>query len=95
VTVDYGGDQNCSGSGTITRSGETLHLDFDGADGCGFDARFEGDRIVFPGRVPDACQKLCNSRASLAGIEVDRLSESASEASALRDSKGKLLCAGN
>ena len=95
VTVDYGGDQTCSGVGMITRAGETLHLDFDGVASCSFDARFEGDRIVFPGRLPEGCQKLCGGRASLAGMEVDRLSESASEAGALRDSKDKLLCAGN
>jgi len=92
VFVDYGDQQSCGGSGTVTRVGENLHLDFDGADGCNFDARFEGDRIVFPGRLPDACQKLCARRASMAALDVDRLSESVSEASTLRDSRGKLLC---
>lgn len=92
VFVDYGDEQNCGGSGTVTRIGENLHLNFEDAAGCSFDARFEGDRIVFPGRLPDACQKLCSRRASIAGLDVGRLSDSVSEASTLRDSRGKLLC---
>lgn len=92
IFVDYGDRQSCGGSGVVTRVGETLHLDFDNAEGCSFDARFEGDRIVFPGRLPDGCQKLCQRRASAAGLDVTRLSESVSEASTLRDAKGKLLC---
>ena len=35
--------------------------------GCSFDAKFDGDRIAFPGALPDACQKACSRRASLAG----------------------------
>lgn len=90
--VDYGDQQNCSGSGTVTRVGEALHITFAGAPGCDFDARFEGDRIVFPGRMPQACEKLCGRRASFAALDVRRLSDSVSEASTLRDSKRKLLC---
>ena len=56
VFVDYGDKVRCSGSGTVTRGGEKLRLDF-GGTGCSFDARFEGDRIVFPGRLPDACRE--------------------------------------
>ena len=92
VFVDYGEDQSCSGSGVITRTGESLKVDFPSAPGCNFAARFEGDRIVFPGQVPDACNALCEKRASVAALDVERLSESVSEASTLRDAKGKLLC---
>jgi hypothetical protein len=94
VYVAYDERENCGGSGTATRSGENVHVEMDGAEGCGFDARFEGDRLVFPARVPDGCQKICSHRASLAALDVDRLSESVSEASTLRDGKGRLLCAG-
>lgn len=90
--VDYGDQQNCGGSGAVTRVGETLHIKFDKAEGCDFDARFDGDRIVFPGRLPDACAKLCARRASFAALDVSRLSQSVSEASTLRDAKGRLLC---
>ncbi|TCP67751.1 hypothetical protein [Sphingomonas sp. PP-CE-1G-424] len=89
VSVDYGEDQACAGSGTVERSGDALKLAF-GA--CKFDASFDGDRIVFPAEVPEACESLCTGRASLAAVTVDRLSESRSEAATLRSTKGKLLC---
>ena len=92
VSIDYGEDQYCSGSGTVARAGETLKVDFPGAPGCTFAARFDGDRIAFPGRVPEACQTLCRKRASIAALGVDRLSDSTAEASTLRDGKGRLLC---
>lgn len=92
VYVDYGEDQSCSGSGKVTRVGETLHVAFDGASGCAFDARFEGDRIVFPGRLPSGCERLCSQRASLAALDVRRLSDSIAEAKTLRNARGKLLC---
>ncbi|MES3081787.1 hypothetical protein [Sphingomonas faeni] len=89
VSVDYGEDQACAASGTVERSGDALKFAF-GA--CKFDARFDGDRIVFPAEVPQACESLCTGRASLAALTVDRLSESRSEAATLRSTKGKLLC---
>lgn len=89
VSVDYGEDQACAGSGTVERSGDALKLAF---GTCKFDARFDGDRIVFPAEVPEACESLCTGRASLAALTVDRLSESRSEAATLRSTKGKLLC---
>lgn len=90
--VDYGSRQSCSASGTATRSGETLHVQFESAQGCEFEARYEGDRIVFPGKLPDACQKLCSGRASMAALDGALLSNSLSEAAAMRDGRGKLLC---
>ncbi len=95
IYVDYGETLYCSGEGEATRAGETLHVELTSAPGCSFDARFEGDRITIPGRIPDACQKACSERASLSGLIAERLSDSPSEAAALRDGKGKLLCAGN
>lgn len=90
VSVDYGEDQGCAASGTVERSADALKVAF-GA--CKFDARFDGDRIVFPAEMPEACELLCTGRASLAAVTVDRISESRSEASTLRSSAGKLLCA--
>ena len=93
INVDYGNDYFCSGSGEATRAGETLHVELTSAPGCSFDAKFDGDRIVVPGALPDACQKACSKRASLAGLNVERLSDSPSEAAALRDGRGRMLCA--
>lgn len=91
--VDYGDKITCSGSGTVSRVGEVLRVEMgEGEEKCGFDARFEGDKIIFPGNVPDACSKLCAKRASYAGLEVARISESEAEATAMRDSRGKSLC---
>ncbi|CAN5546995.1 hypothetical protein BH09PSE4_BH09PSE4_05470 [soil metagenome] len=90
--VDYGESQTCSARGQVTRVGETLHVEFN--DGCSFDASFDGTNVIFPGNVPDACQKSCSGRASLGALEAERLSEAVSEASTMRDSKGRLLCGG-
>ena len=89
ATVDYGEDQSCTASGTVSRSGERLRVAF---GSCKFEAKFDGDRIRFPADLPEACEKLCTGRASLAALTVDRLSESRSEASALRSPKGQLIC---
>ncbi|WP_375396182.1 hypothetical protein [uncultured Sphingomonas sp.] len=90
--VDYGDDHNCAATGAATHDGERLHIDLATVTGCRFDARFEGDRVVFPGSLPDACRKACTRRASLDGLAVERLSDSPSEAAALRGGSGKLLC---
>ena len=91
--VDYGDKITCSGSGNVTRVGDKLHIQLGAdADGCSFDARFDGDKLYFPGNVPDGCAKLCARRASYAGLEVSRLSESAAEARAMRDPQGRVLC---
>lgn len=89
--VDYGDRITCSGAGTVERSGETLRIELD-KDGCSFEAHYDGDRIKFPGALPDACKKLCAHRASFTGLEAARLSESAAEAAAMRDSSGRRLC---
>ncbi|MEG3180492.1 hypothetical protein [Sphingomonas sp. LT1P40] len=92
--VDYGDNLSCTGTGTAARAGETLSVELKGKNGstCSFDAKFDGDRITFPANVPDACTKLCGPRASFAALEVERLSESAAEAGALRSAEGTRLC---
>jgi hypothetical protein len=90
--VDYGDRITCSGTGIVTRVGETLHIRLGDNDACSFDARFDGDHIKFPGSLPEGCAKFCARRASYAGLEVSRLSESTAEASAMRDATGKRLC---
>ena len=91
--VDYGDGLSCTGTGTATRAGETLSVQLKGKAGtCTFDARFDGDRITFPANVPPECAKFCGPRASFAALEVERLSESAAEARALRSAEGTRLC---
>jgi hypothetical protein len=93
MTVDYDEQQGCAGTGMATHDGALLHITMDRSD-CQFDARFEGDRIVLPGDLPEGCHTLCRGRASLAGLTAERLSGSAAEAVALRDRGGRLLCGG-
>lgn len=90
--VDYGEGIACNGAGTARRAGGVLRISL--ADGkCSFDARYDGDRITFPARMPEACAVLCAQRASLAALDVRRLGESVSEAAAMRDARGRLPCA--
>jgi hypothetical protein len=90
--VDYGDRITCSGTGTVERSGATLRIAL-GKDGaCSFTAQYDGDRIRFPGVLPDACNPLCARRASFTGLDVARLSESGAEAAAMRDASGRRLC---
>lgn len=91
VVSDSGTGGNCSAAGSVRQDGERLAVDL--GDGCRFDASFDGRRIRFPGAVPEACAARCSGRASLVGIEVERVSEAASEAATLRDPRGRALCA--
>ena len=92
VVIDYGEGQGCSAGGTVRRAGDRLTVAL-GAD-CRFEAAFEGDRIVFPAAVPGGCAALCSGRASLAALDVERLSGSVSEAATLRGLDGAALCGG-
>ncbi len=91
ASVDYGEGQGCVASGTAERRGDRLRVSF-GA--CRFEAAYDGDRITFPAELPSACERFCTGRASLSALTVARLSESASEAAALRTAGGRPLCGG-
>ena len=88
--VDYGEGISCNGAGTLSRSGDRVRVTL--GEGCAFEARFDGDRIVFPSTVPNGCAALCGRRASFAALDVARLSGSASEAATMRDARGRLPC---
>lgn len=90
--LDYGGGIACSASGTVSRVGETLTIEFGGDGACSFDARFDGENIHFPGQLPDGCAAFCSGRASFTGLSVPLLSESVAEARAMRDARGRRLC---
>jgi hypothetical protein len=92
VSVDYADRIACSAAGTVERSRDSLQVTL--SPDCRLEARFDGDRIVFPPRVPQGCRTLCRGRASLAAVDVERLSASGSEAAAMRTATGKLPCSG-
>ncbi|MFS0770924.1 hypothetical protein [Sphingomonas sp. 1P08PE] len=89
ILSDYGDGQDCSGAGVLERRGERLRITI---GECRIDARFDGERIIFPGEVGSACAALCRGRASLAAFAVERQSDSASEAATLRGRDGRRLC---
>lgn len=92
VVVDYGDGVGCSAGGSVRRDGDRLTVAL--GDDCRFDARFDGERIVFPSALPEGCAARCTGRASLAALAVERLSESASEAATLRGRRGETFCGG-
>lgn len=89
ASVDYGEQQGCVARGTASGS-ETLHLEF--GDGCSFDARVDGERIVFPAIVPPACDRRCTGRATLTAVSAGRLSNAVTEAQTMRAPDGQPLC---
>lgn len=91
ATTDFGDGVACSGSGSATLAGDRLNITL--GDECRFEAALPGDRIVFPPKLPTGCATLCRGRASFAAIDASRLSDSGSEARAMRGANGKLLCA--
>ncbi|MEH3046872.1 hypothetical protein [Sphingomonas adhaesiva] len=90
ASVDYGEGQRCTARGAATGR-STMAVDF--GSGCRFDAQSDGDRLVFPSVLPASCETVCEGRATLAALRVERLSDAAAEASRLRGADGKLLCA--
>ncbi|MGK6355278.1 hypothetical protein ACMGDH_08615 [Sphingomonas sp. DT-207] len=90
--VDYGDGIACSATGTLHRSGARLRVRFGSGEACSFDAHLDGDNIRFPGVLPDGCKTFCRGRASYAGLEAARMSESTAEARAMRDTAGRRLC---
>lgn len=65
--VDYGDGLSCTGTGAVTRSGETLAVTLTGKNGvsCSFDARFDGEHIRFPRRCrPNAPNSAAHARPS-------------------------------
>ncbi|EZP56710.1 MULTISPECIES: hypothetical protein [Sphingomonas] len=89
AVIDYGEGQGCAAAGVARRRGSDLAIAF---GPCRFDARFEGDRIVFPAALPAGCDRYCTGRATLDALTVERLSASRAEAATLRTPSGKRLC---
>lgn len=71
LKMTFGDRQSCTGGGMAKRAGETLVLDFSppgAVGGCTVVADYDGERIVFPGVVDRACDKLCTGRGSVEGV---------------------------
>jgi hypothetical protein len=89
ISVDYGAGQRCIARG-VARGRTTLDAAL--GTGCRLPVARDGDRLLFPARAPAACAALCQGRATLDALAVDRLSEAGGEAARLRGGDGTLLC---
>ena len=89
ASVDYGEQQGCRASGTVSGR-DRLTIDF--GDGCTTSATFDGERIAVAPTVSPACERKCTGRATLAALTAPRLSGTATEAKAMRGVDGELLC---
>lgn len=89
ASVDYGAGQRCIARG-VGRIGAALAADL-GA-GCTVTLAFDGDALVVPATLPIACDSRCSGRAALAGLRLERWSDSAAEATRTRGADGRLLC---
>ena len=91
VLVRFDDGQGCTARGTAVRSGDRSDMSLDG-EPCRVTARFERDRIVLPAELPAGCDRRCTGRASLAALDVERLSDGTAEAAAQVDGKGDPPC---
>ena len=93
--IVWGGNQHsCSGSGTVTRSGDRLRLAMAGDSACTFEASISGKTIKLPGTVPQGCAYYCGQRATLGGAELTQQGTSEQAAMRAKDLVGEPLCAG-
>ena len=72
VMASYGPALRCAASGTVSHEADGLSVDL--GQGCRFTLGYDGESIVIPGTVPDACAALCPDRASLSGLTIPRVS---------------------
>lgn len=63
----YGTESKCEAQGTAEQDGERISISLSGAQGCSFDAEFDGIVLRFPGMVPESCAALCSRNASMSG----------------------------
>jgi hypothetical protein len=89
ASVDYGAGQRCVARGSA-RAGATLTAEW--GRGCTIELRYDRDALVFPATLPADCDTRCSGRATLAGLRLERLSDSIAEASRTRGADGRLLC---
>jgi len=93
----FGPTLHCQGRGEAVHQGASIRFNFAAAD-CTFEARYDGNSVQLPGRVPAGCAALCGPRASFSGVAVERTGWTARDALRLRahaasgDAAGAALC---
>ena len=93
--VVWGANQHsCSGTGSATRTGDTLRLAMTGDSDCAIDARIVGGTVTLPDAIPDGCAYYCGARADMAGVAFARAGATAADALKAKDLVGESLCQG-
>jgi hypothetical protein len=91
--VVWGGNlHSCSGSGTVTRRGDTLRLAMTGDEACTIDARISGKTVLLPATVPHGCSYYCGARATLANVAFTQKGATTADAKKAKDLVGESLC---
>ncbi|MDP8913282.1 MAG: hypothetical protein M3N39_06880 [Pseudomonadota bacterium] len=93
--IVWGSNQHsCSGSGTVTRTGDRLRLAMAGDATCTIEASISGKTIKLPETVPQGCGYYCGERATLGGAELTQQGSTEQAAMRAKDLVGEPLCAG-
>ncbi|HEX7872476.1 MAG TPA: hypothetical protein VF475_06165 [Sphingobium sp.] len=92
VEIHIGEEEYCRGAGVVRRAGDLLIFTL-GQDGrCTVTAHYDGDQVVMPGAVDQACDSLCSARSSLAGVSFPRLASGGGAGHAVIGKSGDSLC---
>jgi len=87
------GEQDCSGTGSVVRTGNTLRLTMAGDVACTIEASVEGTRVSFPATLPSGCSYYCSPGGRLTGHSFDKVGGDQSDARRATDLVGDRLCA--
>lgn len=85
---------SCSGSGSVSRTGDRLRLTMAGDAACTMEASISGNSVKLPATTPSGCAYYCGERAGLAGAELTQTGTSEADAMKAKDLVGEALCAG-
>jgi hypothetical protein len=83
---------SCSGSGTVTRAGNSLRLTMTGDETCAIEATIDGKTVTLPQTVPQGCAYYCGARASLGGVSFTQVGDTLTDAGKAKDLVGDPLC---
>lgn len=91
--VVWGGNQHsCSGTGTVSRGGDSLRLAMAGDEACTIEAAIDGATVALPDAVPEGCAYYCGARATLGGASFTRKGATPLDAAKAKDLVGEPLC---
>ena len=83
---------SCSGSGSVSRSGDRLRLVMAGDSACTIEAAISGNTVKLPAETPSGCSYYCGENASLGGAELTQVGTGRDDAMKAKDIVGDPLC---